>query len=139
MHKIIGGFNKQFPNNFDAEGVLKGNLSRWAEDGVLMLNTALTVRKGEAGSHLKHWMPFTKEVIEQLNKRPEKGLKPVVYMLWGKQAIQYKQLVDTECPVIEAEHPAASLYAGNRDWHHNNCFLSVNDALKTIGADEVSW
>lgn len=137
--RIISGYNKQYPRNFSTD-ILSGNFSRWAvEEGVLLLNTALTVRKGEAGSHVKQWLPFTQEVIFALNQREERGHKPVIYLLWGKQAQAYKTLIADECPVIEAEHPIAGAYAGRKEWLHNNCFLQANEELVKLKVQEVNW
>jgi len=138
MARIIEGFSAQFPNHFSTD-IMDGNISRWSGEGVLLLNTALTVRKGDAGSHLSQWAPFTEQVILQLNAREDRGMKPVVYMLWGKQAQQYKNLFVDECPVIEAEHPIAGAYAGRKDWIHNNCFLEANKELEKLGIKPVDW
>lgn len=133
MHKIIGGYNEQFPNNFSTD-ILKGKLDRWTKEGVLLLNAALTVRKGEAGSHLKHWSPFTQEVLSLLNKRSNSP----VFLLWGKMAQQYRPLLNN-CRGLATEHPVAGAYDGGRKWSHNNCFIKTNELLKGLGREEITW
>lgn len=137
MHKIIEGYSEQYPNNF-ATDVLTGKLERWTTEGVFLINAALTVRKGMPGSHLEHWYPFTREVILKLNGRPDKGLPPVVYILWGKIAQRYGVLIADDCPIITAEHPAAATY-GNRSWAHRNCFLKANEALREMKIGIIDW
>lgn len=139
MREIQNGYNDQYPNNF-ATDILDGNLERWAQNGVLLLNTALTVRKGEAASHLKQWYPFTAEVIKALNRRNQEPYKlpPVVYLLWGKMAQQYEALVDDSCPVIKTEHPVAGVYS-KRKWKHENCFHTVNEKLIKLNVEPIEW
>ena len=138
MTQIVGGFSAQFPHNFSTD-IMEGKLNRWAEQGVFLLNTALTVRKGKPTSHLSQWSPFTQEVILKLNGRTDHGMKPVVYLLWGKMAQQYRTLLVDECPVLEAEHPVAGVYSGGRKWIHNNCFLQANRELEKLGVTPIDW
>ena len=82
-----------------------GDLTRWAEQGVLLLNTTLTVREAKPNSHKRlKWQNFTDAAIKALNKNREH----IVFMLWGKDAMRKKRLIDTErhC-IIESYHPAA--------------------------------
>src|SRR5699024_2748381 len=70
-----------------------GSLVDWAKQGVLLLNTIFTVRKGQAFSHRgKGWEIFTNEIIDQLNKKET----PIVYILWGRAAQEKKNLIDTD-------------------------------------------
>ena len=81
-----------------------GNLERWADNGVLLLNTTLTVRAGQAASHQgKGWETFTDEVIGAVNSKPE----PVVFILWGAAARKKRQLIDTDRhAIVESPHPS---------------------------------
>jgi len=137
MRKINEGYTEQFPNHFSTD-IMDGKLDRWADQGVFLLNTALTVRKGHSASHLKHWSPFTQQILLALNSRCDENIPPAVYILWGKMAKQYRILLTEDCPVIEAEHPVAASY-GNRKWHHNNCFIKANNALKELGVETIKW
>ena len=88
-----------------------GCLTGWAEQGVLLLNTVLTVRAGQAGSHKgMGWEQFTDAVIEKLNERE----RPIVFMLWGRNAAQKKPLITNPAHlVLTAAHPSPlSAYNG---------------------------
>jgi uracil-DNA glycosylase len=139
MKKIQEGYDTQVPSNFNID-LMNGNLESWAKEGVLLLNAALTVRKGEPGSHLKHWHPFMVEVIGALNRRSQEpyNLPPPIFLLWGNFAHQYEILLSDEIPRIKIEHPAASIYA-KRPWRHNNCFLDTNAKLKELGVEPINW
>jgi uracil-DNA glycosylase len=112
-----------------------GNLERWARQGVLLLNTTLTVRAGAAASHQgKGWETFTDEVLRAVNDKPER----VVFILWGASARKKKALVDTSRHVIiESPHPsplsASSGFFGSRP------FSRANAALIEAGRDPVDW
>ncbi|MCS6776298.1 MAG: uracil-DNA glycosylase [Chloroherpetonaceae bacterium] len=112
-----------------------GCLTRWAEQGVLLLNTVLTVRAGEPLSHRgRGWETFTDAIIWQLNARPD----PVVFVLWGAPAQQKTRIIDaTRHPVITAPHPsplsARSGFFGSRP------FSRVNTALRALGRAEIDW
>ena len=109
-----------------------GDLTRWAEQGVLLLNTTLTVREDGANSH-KHlgWQKFTDAAIKALSEHREH----IVFMLWGKDAMRKKRLIDTErhC-IIESCHPAARQYKFKK--HQFTC---CNAYLKQQGLDEIDW
>lgn len=111
-----------------------GDLTRWARQGVLMLNAVLTVRAGSPASHKGHgWEEFTDAVIEQLNL----GKKNLVYILWGKYAQEKGATIDRdENLVLTSGHPSpysAKLFHGN---HH---FSRCNEYLKEHGKDPIDW
>lgn len=109
-----------------------GDLTRWAEQGVLLLNTTLTVREDGANSH-KHlgWQKFTDAAIKALSEHREH----IVFMLWGNDAMRKKRLIDTErhC-IIESCHPAARQYKFKK--HQFTC---CNAYLKQQGMGEIDW
>ncbi|PIN28959.1 uracil-DNA glycosylase [Prevotella intermedia] len=110
-----------------------GDLTRWAEQGVLLLNTTLTVRADGANSH-KHlgWQKFTDAAIKALSEHREH----IVFMLWGKDAMRKKRLIDTERHhIIESYHPAA----GQRYKFKKHQFTCCNAYLKQQGLDEIDW
>jgi len=139
MKKLHEGYDAQFPSHFNTE-VMDGKLETWAERGVFLLNTALTVRQGQPASHLQNWHVFTVAVIGALNRRTQEphNLPPPVYLLMGKMAQQYAQLIDDTSPIIKVEHPAAALYA-KRLWDHQNCFLRVNEELNALNVEPIEW
>lgn len=112
-----------------------GDLSKWAKQGVLLLNTSLTVRAAEANSHRnKGWEKLTDKVIELLNQKTE----PVVFVLWGSNAISKEKLIDTEKHfVIKSVHP--SPLSANRGFFGSKPFSKTNEILKSIGQGEIDW
>ncbi len=112
-----------------------GNLERWARQGVLLLNTTLTVRAGAAASHQrKGWETFTDRVIDVVNDKPER----VVFVLWGAAARKKKALVDTSRhTVIESPHP--SPLSAHRGFFGSRPFSQVNAALEDAGRDPIDW
>lgn len=112
-----------------------GYLVPWTKQGVLLLNTVLTVREGQAHSHQgKGWEIFTDRVIEILNRKS----KPVVYILWGSAAQMKQQLIDTNKHfIIKAPHP--SPLSAHRGFFGSKPFSKTNSILKTIGQTEINW
>ena len=110
-----------------------GNLTRWAEQGVLLLNTTLTVRDANPNSHKRlKWQNFTDAAIKALNKNREN----IVFMLWGNDAKRKKRLIDTERHhIIESYHPAAR----QRYKFKKHQFTCCNAYLKEQGLDEIDW
>ena len=111
-----------------------GNLESWARRGVLLLNTTLTVRAGQAASHQgKGWETFTDEVIRVVN---EKSF--VVFVLWGAHARKKKSLIDTtRHAVIESAHP--SPLSAHNGFFGSRPFSKINDALRASGVGEIEW
>ncbi|KEZ49008.1 uracil-DNA glycosylase [Metabacillus indicus] len=112
-----------------------GCLEKWADQGVLLLNTVLTVRKGQAASHKgQGWETFTDRIIELLNEREQ----PVVFILWGKHAAAKKELIDENRHVIiESPHP--SPFSARRGFFGSKPFSKTNEALRKLGRDEIDW
>jgi uracil-DNA glycosylase len=111
-----------------------GDLTRWADQGVLLLNAVLTVRDGEAGSHAgKGWEEFTDAAIEALNGKDSR----VVFVLWGGYARKKARLVTAPHHVVlESAHPSplsAKKFFGTRP------FSAVNKALADAGLPEITW
>ncbi|MDH3302378.1 MAG: uracil-DNA glycosylase [Acidimicrobiia bacterium] len=112
-----------------------GSLTRWAEQGVLLLNTTMTVRGGTAGSHQKKgWETFTDEVIKAVSAKDEM----VAFVLWGSAARRKKDLIDTNRHfVIESAHP--SPLAAHRGFFGSRPFSRINEALVAAGREPVDW
>lgn len=110
-----------------------GNLFSWAKQGVLLINTALTVKKGEEESHLKLWSEFTKEFIKYITE----NLNELVFILWGNKAKLYKKYFSKEHYVVETSHP--SPLSANKGFLGSDCFLEANGHLLSIGKDEIDW
>ena len=112
-----------------------GNLEAWARQGVLLLNTTLTVRAGQAASHQgKGWETFTDAVIRAVNDKPER----VVFILWGSSARKKKALVDTSRHVvIESAHP--SPLSAHNGFFGSRPFSRTNEALVAAGREPIDW
>lgn len=112
-----------------------GELTKWAKNGVMLLNSVLTVRGGNAGSHRnKGWEIFTDKAISLLNERKE----PIVFILWGGYARAKKNLItNPNHLVLEAAHPSPlSSWNGFFGCRH---FSKCNEFLKSIGKEEIDW
>lgn len=112
-----------------------GYLKQWADEGVLLLNTVLTVRDGKAHSHRnKGWETFTDQVIRLISDRE----KSVVFLLWGRPAQSKKALIDTSRHVIiESPHP--SPLSASRGFFGSRPFSKANEALSSIGESPINW
>jgi uracil-DNA glycosylase len=115
----------------------KGNLTSWAEQGVLLLNTTCTVRRGEAGSHsAKGWEKFTTAALRVVAETHEH----VVFILWGKHAQALKVHLDTsghKHTFIESPHP--SPLSAYRGFFGSRPFSRANKALQQHGQEPITW
>lgn len=112
-----------------------GELTRWAKQGVLLLNTVLTVRDSNVGSHRKNgWEQFTDFIISLLNERDD----PIIFLLWGGDAKQKLPLITgKQHLILTAAHPSPlSAYNGFFGCDH---FKKANAALKSMGKSEIIW
>ncbi len=113
----------------------KGDLTKWAKEGVLLLNTALTVRRGNANSHRgMGWEIFTDSIIKAMNERE----KPVVFILWGANARAKTALItNPNHKILTCAHPSPlSAYNGFFGCKH---FSKCNDFLKEKGITPIDW
>ena len=112
-----------------------GDLSSWAEQGVLLLNSALTVQEGSPGSHVKLWEKITDNVIEYISK----NCNNVVFMLWGRFAQSKTKFIDDRNhKILFASHPSP-LSANRGGWWDCNHFKHCNDYLSSKGIDKINW
>lgn len=112
-----------------------GYLIPWADQGVLLLNTALTVRAHEANSHKdKGWEIFTDKIIQLLNERKD----PVIFVLWGANARKKKAFIDSSRHyILEAPHP--SPLSAHRGFFGCKHFSKINEILNSVGKDPINW
>lgn len=124
LHSDVGCY---IPNN--------GYLEKWAHEGILLLNTVLTVRSGEPNSHKnKGWEKFTDKIISLINEKDD----PVVFILWGKNAQSKTKLItNSKHYIIESVHP--SPLSASRGFFGSKPFSKTNEFLKSIGKTEVDW
>lgn len=113
-----------------------GNLERWAEQGVLLLNATLTVRAHEAGSHQKHgWEVFTDAVISKLSENSEH----IIFMLWGGFAKKKAKLINAEKHFLLTSGHPSPLSANRGYWFGNRHFSSCNKILADLGNKSIAW
>ncbi|MDD4725740.1 MAG: uracil-DNA glycosylase [Tissierellia bacterium] len=112
-----------------------GYLEKWARQGILLLNTALTVRQGQANSHRKvGWEKFTDNIIELLDQRED----PIVFILWGNNAISKELLITNKKHfIIKSVHP--SPLSASRGFFGSKPFSKTNNFLESIGKDPIDW
>ncbi len=125
---------EEIKNDLGIEPLQSGDLSRWAKQGVLLLNTTLTVRKHAAMSHQgKGWEEFTSKIIKLLSQRKE----PMVFMLWGSHAGQFASQIEPQHLVLTAPHPSPlSAYRGFFGCKH---FSKCNEFLEKHGMTPIDW
>lgn len=141
---------------FDSDIPEWQTLEHWTESGIFLLNTALTVQTGTAGSHLKYWSEWTKQVISFISNQ-----NPCIWILWGKKAQSFIPYINNNpfhvkgydketienIPantdynyILTAPHPAAELYSGgNAGFYGCNHFLFVNKILALNGKQEIIY
>lgn len=112
-----------------------GYLKKWSDQGVLLLNTSLTVRAGEANSHQKiGWEIFTDKIISLINEKED----PVVFLLWGNNAIKKKNLITNKKHLIlTSVHP--SPLSASRGFFGSKPFSKINNFLISVNKKPIDW
>ncbi|MCY7297675.1 MAG: uracil-DNA glycosylase [Ilumatobacteraceae bacterium] len=126
---------KELHTDLDITPPRHGNLEAWARQGVLLLNTTLTVRAGQAASHQGHgWEIFTDQVLRAVNHKQQR----VVVLLWGAAARKKKALIDlTRHVVLESAHP--SPLSAHNGFFGSRPFSRTNAALVAAGLAPIDW
>lgn len=127
----------EWSEDLERKAPVSGSLERWARNGVLLLNTVMTVRRDEANSHRgRGWEPFTDAVIRAVSARSE----PVAFLLWGAPAQAKRDLIDERHVVLMSNHPSPlsatrppSPFRGSRP------FSTVNARLVGLGQPPIDW
>ncbi|AWM33143.1 uracil-DNA glycosylase [Hymenobacter nivis] len=132
LHNIFKELQSDLPATPPAPN---GNLDRWAQQGVLLLNATLTVRAAEPGSHQKKgWEDFTDAVIRKVSE----GREHVVFILWGAYAGKKAELIDaSKHLVLKSVHP--SPYAADKGFFGSKPFSKTNAWLESKGLGPISW
>lgn len=125
---------KEIETEFGIKCETHGDLTRWAKQGVLLLNTTLTVRRANANSHRGHgWENITEKIISLVSQKSE----PVVFLLWGSNAISFASKIAKHHLVLTAPHPSPlSAYRGFFGCGH---FKKCNDFLLSQGKEPIDW
>lgn len=121
---------------YDGSSIIEmGDLSPWARQGVLLINTAFTVEQGNPGSHTYLWQPFTKAILKALGEQTG-----IIYVLWGSHAKSYKSLINTKFNyILEAAHPSPlSAHNGFFGCKH---FSKINKIIEDQNGNEfkINW
>lgn len=135
LPRSLGNINKELLNDLGIDNSHTGYLQPWAEQGVLLLNTVLSVEAGNAGSHQKKgWEAFTDTVIVTVSEQAE----PCVFILWGKQAQNKASLIDaTRHKIIATAHP--SPLSARRGFFSSQPFSTANAFLAAQGREIINW
>lgn len=126
---------KEIENEYNIKCEPTGDLTRWAKQGVLLLNAVLTVRAGQANSHKNMgWENVTAKIIQKLNERE----KPVIFLLWGANAKAFEQYITNKHHfVLKSAHPSPlSAFNG---FFGNGHFKKCNQILEQLGQQEINW
>ena len=126
---------KELETDINFKIPISGNLESWANQGILLLNSSLSVRESSAGSHINIWEPFTDKIIKHISDNTEK----IVFILWGNFAKKKKKFINAEKHfILEANHPSP-LSANRGGWFGCQHFSKCNELLKSINKDEIDW
>jgi len=131
----LGNIFKELEKDLGCTVPSHGNLERWAVQGVLMLNTVLTVREHQANSHAKKgWEEFTDAVIKTISQK-KSGL---VFLLWGNSAQSKTRLIDgTKHHILKSAHPSG--LSANRGFFGCRHFSKTNQILEKLGLSAIDW
>ncbi|KRM95836.1 uracil-DNA glycosylase [Liquorilactobacillus aquaticus DSM 21051] len=131
----LANIYKELQSDLGIKPVKHGYLEKWAKQGVLLLNTVLTVRNGQAFSHRgKGWEQLTDAAIKKLSERS----RPVVFILWGKSARDKIKLIDTNKNIVlQSAHP--SPLSAHRGFFGSKPFSKTNAALVAMGEEPIDW
>lgn len=126
---------KELKDDLGIDEPKNGNLSSWTKEGVMLLNSVLTVEKDKPASHQNHgWETFTDAVIRKINEKK----KPVVFILWGSFAKSKKAIITNKIHcIIESAHP--SPFSANKGFFGTKPFSKANDFLIKNGEKPINW
>lgn len=133
LANIFKEIKNEYPETYKTPS--HGNLEKWAEQGILLLNSALTVREKDRNSHQSYWRGVTDLIIQLISDLKE---KPVIFVLWGGDAKKKKSLINTKRHIVlESNHPSPlSAYKG---FFGNNHFKKINTHLENMNLDPIDW
>lgn len=129
LHRIYSAIKKCYPDYIIPES---GNLSKWVKQGVLLLNSALTVEEGKPNSHQELWNTFTDDIISRISENKSH----VIFVLWGNFAKQKKTLIKSKHTVLDFAHPSP---LSRVDFSLCTHFKDINNILKMSGKNEIIW
>lgn len=136
LRNILKEVENDVYDGFNIKRSITNDLTSWADQGVLLLNTALTVKLGWPGSHLAHWEEFTAHTMKELNE----WKSGVIYLLWGAKAQEFKKYINLEQNyVLETTHP--SPFSAHKGFLGCKHFSKTNELLRNINGkkSEIIW
>jgi uracil-DNA glycosylase len=123
---ILGAVNRTV-YNIDNVKDLNLSLKHWSEQGVLLLNTALTCEINKSVSHYEIWKDFITYIIDIINSRKDK----IIFLLLGERSQEFEDLIDQEKHyIIKTSHPNSAVYANEKNWDCNDCFNKCNKIIE---------
>jgi uracil-DNA glycosylase len=127
---------KELVSNTGCKFPSSGNLTKWAQQGVLLLNSVLTVEEGKPNSHKgKGWEQITTKIIKLLSDR----IEPVIFLLWGNNAKEFAKFINKDKHfILTASHPSP-MSANQGGWFGNKCFSKTNEILVKNGKTPINW
>lgn len=133
LEKFYEALEKELSNGLNLDYVKTPNVKYLADQGVLMLNAALTTEINKAGSHLAIWQPFTKFLLQEVL-----NLEGCPYIFLGKEAAKYQSYLPPLTWSFPISHPASASY-NNTDWNTEGVFTKVNQILKQNNNYKIEW
>lgn len=112
----------------------KLDLTVWAQQGILLINTAFTTQIGKPGTHYKIWEPFVSYLFDQIKA----DYPDMVYLFMGKKAQEWAAYTGDEANNLFVSHPASAVYSGGK-WKHNNMFKELTDAVEARSNYRINW
>lgn len=135
LRNIFVELRHEYPELIECPQLKCGNLIRWAKQGVLLLNTALTVEDGKPNIYSKEWRKITDGIIKDISD----SVEGCVFLLWGGNAHKKSKLIDNKKHfVFKCSHPSP-LAAHRGNWFYNSQFMLCNTYLKKKGKKEIEW
>ena len=123
---------KEIKNDIGIENKNK-DLTSWAKQGILLLNTSLTVRQYNSNSHKKVWKKYTDKIINYISKNHDH----IIFVLWGRDAQSKKKFINDKHTILESAHP--SPFSANRGFFGNKHFSKINELLKNNNLKPIDW
>jgi uracil-DNA glycosylase len=135
LRYMLEGVNRTVPYEYRNSSDSDPDLTRWANQGVLLLNSSFTVQIGKPGTHYAIWNEFILNVIDQIDSKKEN----VVFVLLGKQAESFRIFIHNHHHVVIASHPASAAYKKQNEWDGDWIFNKINDYLIEHGKNPIIW
>jgi uracil-DNA glycosylase len=135
LRYIHGAVSKTVYDNKVQAKDLSADLTPWANQGVLMLNTSLTTEIGKIGKHFNIWQDFTAYVFDMVSAMD----KQLIWVFLGKKAEEYAELVDDKHVKLVASHPASAAYQKQQEWDCNDVFNKINKHISENNGKIIAW